>query len=200
MTRKISAVILAGGDNKRFNGITKANIVIGGKTIICRVMETIKDIFDEIIIVTNSPEKFAEYSDYKIIPDLVMGAGPLGGIHSALKASSNELLFIIAGDMPFINKRYIIRQIDYYQNNNCDILIPQINKYIEPLHSIYNISILGTLEKYLAGENDYSVREFIKKCNVGWFKLEDSAETRTAFMNINSPADLLFAEKIPGIE
>jgi molybdopterin-guanine dinucleotide biosynthesis protein A len=53
MVHNISGVILAGGSNKRFTGMTKANIVIGGKTIISRIMEIIRDIFDEIIIVTN---------------------------------------------------------------------------------------------------------------------------------------------------
>jgi hypothetical protein len=34
MEDKISGVILAGGDNKRFGGILKSNTIIGGETII----------------------------------------------------------------------------------------------------------------------------------------------------------------------
>jgi molybdopterin-guanine dinucleotide biosynthesis protein A len=165
MIQNISGVILAGGANIRFNGIIKANIVINGKTIISRIIETIKDIFDEIIIVTNTPEEFIEYPDIKLTGDQILKAGPLGGIHAALKASSKEALFVFAGDMPLLKKEFIVRQIDFFNSNKCDILVPRIDQYIEPLHAIYNISLCKTLENYLKSENDFAVRKFLKELN-----------------------------------
>src|SRR5450759_2128051 len=126
MVHNISGVILAGGANKRFNGITKAKIVIDGKTIISRIIDTIGDIFDEIIIVTNTPEEFKEYTNFKLVSDKFLKIGPLGGIHAALKASSKEAMFVFAGDMPLIDKRVITRQIDFFNSHKCDILIPRI--------------------------------------------------------------------------
>ncbi len=196
MVHNISGVILAGGANKRFDGITKANIVIDGKTIMSRIIDTIKDIFDEIIIVTNTPEEFKEYINYKIVNDQILKAGPLGGIHAAIKTSSKEALFVFAGDMPLLDKKVIIRQIEFYNSHKCDILIPRINTYIEPLHAIYNISIIETLEDYLTGDHDYAVREFYKRQNVRYMQLKGSEEISNAFININSPADIMIAEKI----
>ena len=199
MIHNISGVILAGGANKRFDGMTKANIVIDGKTIISRIIDTIKDIFDEIIIVTNTPEEFKEYINYKIVSDQILKAGPLGGIHAAIKTSSKEALFVFAGDMPLLDKKVIIRQIEFYNSHKCDILIPRINTYIEPLHAIYNISIIETLEDYLTGDHDYAVRKFYKRQNVRYIQLKGSEEISNAFININSPADIPIAEKILGI-
>jgi len=199
MFQNISGVILAGGTSKRFDGITKANIVINGKTIMSRIIDTIKDIFEEIIIVTNTPEEFKEYINYKIINDQILKAGPLGGIHAAIKISSKEALFVFAGDMPLLDKKIIIRQIEFYNSHKCDILIPRINTYIEPLHAIYNISIIETLEDYLTGNHDYAVREFYKRQNVIYMQLEGSEEISNAFTNINSPLDIPIAEKILGI-
>lgn len=199
MIHNISGVILAGGANKRFDGMTKANIVIDGKTIISRIIDTIKDIFDEIIIVTNTPEEFKEYINYKIVSDQILKAGPLGGIHAAIKTSSKEALFVFAGDMPLLDKKVIIRQIEFYNSHKCDILIPRINTYIEPLHAIYNISIIETLEDYLTGDHDYAVRKFYKRQNVRYMQLKGSEEISNAFININSPADIPIAEKILGI-
>ncbi len=54
----ISGVILAGGENKRFKGIIKSNIVIGKSTILERAVETISSLFGEIIIITNTPDEF----------------------------------------------------------------------------------------------------------------------------------------------
>lgn len=198
MIKNISAIILAGGASKRFNGNTKSNIVIGGRTIISRMTNTLKELFDEIVIVTNMPEEFAGQQNYKIISDYFLKTGPLGGIHAAIKASSKEALFVFAGDMPLIDRGLIIRQIDYYNLHKCDILLPRFNKFIEPLHAIYCTSILKTLEDYLAAGHNYAVREFFKMVNICYLQLEASDAVRKAFMNINSPSDLPAAEKIAG--
>ena len=195
MVSNISGVILAGGASKRFNGINKTRILIDGKTIISRIIDTISDIFDEVILVTNTPAEFKEYNNFKIICDQFLNKGPLGGIHSALKASEKEALFVFAGDMPLLDKEFIIRQIDYYNINKCEVLIPQINKYIEPLHGIYKKTLFRILEEYLIGNHDYAVREFLKKVNVCYLQLEESEKTRSAFTNINSPYDVSIVEK-----
>ena len=190
--KNISGVVLAGGANKRFNGSTKAKIVIDGKTIISRIIDTLTDIFDEIIIVTNTPEEYEEFKKHKIITDVFDKKGPLGGIHAALKASSKEAIFVFAGDMPFLNKGLIIKQIEYYRNHKYDILIPMINENIEPLHGIYDLSVNITLEEYLKADHNKAVREFFKLVKVGYIQFEDSEETRKAFTNINSPSDIVF--------
>ncbi len=199
MISNISGVILAGGTNRRLNGITKANIIIDGKTIISRIIDTITDIFGEIIIVTNTPEEFKKYSGCKLVSDQFIKVGPLGGIHSALKASSNDVIFVFAGDMPLLNKDLIISQIDYYSNHKCDILIPRIDKYIEPLHSIYNKTITENLEEYLKGKNNFAVHEFFKRADVFYQQLEGTKETKDAFININTPADITEVKSILGV-
>jgi molybdopterin-guanine dinucleotide biosynthesis protein A len=196
MGNNISGVILAGGNGKRFNGIIKTRILIDGKTIISRIIDTISDIFDEIIIVTNTPEEFSEFRNCKIINDQFLNKGPLGGIHSALKASEKEALFVFAGDMPLLDKEFIIRQIDYYCLNKCEVLIPRINKYIEPLHGIYKKTLISVLEEYLIVNHDCAVREFLKIVNAYYLQFEGSEKNRRAFMNINSPNDISVAEKL----
>lgn len=188
---KISGVILAGGTNSRFNGIIKANVVIGGKTIIDRIIETIGGFFTEIIIVTNTPQEFRKYSDLKIVSDIILNKGPLGGIHAALKATENETVFVFAGDMPMLNSGVIASLIDSYINQEYEVMIPSIGNNIEPLHSIYNKSVLPKLEEYLSDNTNYAVRDFIKNVNAGYLNLENSESVRMAFSNINSPEDLL---------
>ncbi len=195
MFTNISGVILAGGANKRFNGIIKANIVINGKTILARIMETIGGIFEEIIIVTNTPGEFEEYSNLKIVKDKFLKVGPLGGIHAALNSTSNNI-FVFAGDMPLLDNEIIKREIEYFYQNRCDILLPEINQLTEPLHAIYSASIISTLEKYLSGHQNYAVRDFLKTVNTRYLQLEDLPRNVKAFTNINTPVDIPFVEKI----
>ncbi len=190
MSGRISGAILAGGANRRFNGVTKANLLVGGKPVISRIIEVIGEIFNEIIIVTNTPGEFQAYNRFRITVDEVKDAGPLGGIHAALKAASNDSVFIIAGDMPFPDKKLIDKLIAKYRSVDCQILVPRVNGNIEPLHSIYNVSVLTELEKFISKGSDLSVRRFFNLINVNFIDLDNTPNTLTALTNINSPSDL----------
>jgi len=190
MRKNISGVILAGGAGKRFKGIIKPKILVEGKTIISRIFESFDDIFNEIIIVTNAPDEFIGYGPCKITGDQFMNKGPLGGIHAALKMTGSEALFVVAGDMPYLDKKFIIRQIESFEQCNCEVLIPKINKFIEPLHGIYSRSILNLLEDYLINNKDNAIHKFIGLTDVRYMQIEDSEDSSRAFMNINSPNDI----------
>jgi molybdenum cofactor guanylyltransferase len=196
MQGSISGVILAGGSNRRFNGQTKANLVIDGETIIAGVIRKIAGFFDEIIIITNNPEEFIQYKSVKLAGDIFINAGPLGGIHSGIKTSSKDGVFVFAGDMPLLNTQIISRQIKFWESNPCSILVPRFGENIEPLHSIYSRSVIDPLEKYLSGSDDHAVREFFRLTNTNFFDLEDSEDVRNAFANINYPSDLEAVKKI----
>jgi molybdenum cofactor guanylyltransferase len=190
MRNNISGVIIAGGANKRFGGITKANVVINGATIISRIISVIWNLFPEIIIVTNSPEEFSDYLQYKIIADHYLKAGPLGGVHAALRSSSEDAIFVFAGDMPFPDKKIITDQINEFNKGEYDVLIPRIGKFIEPLHAIYRKSVLTDLESFILERKSKAVRDFIGKVYVGYLQIPYTEQNKRAFTNINSPSDL----------
>jgi molybdopterin-guanine dinucleotide biosynthesis protein A len=194
-TGNMAGVILAGGAGKRLNGIIKSNIVIEGKTIISRILEAFEGIFEETIIVTNSPQEFYDYTNCRITSDLFLNKGPLGGIHSAMTISDKEALFVVAGDMPLLDRDIIIRQADYYLANKCEALIPRINNYMEPLHGIYSKALLPALEDYLEKDNDRAIRNFLKMLNVCYLQFEDSIKYKSAFTNINTLSDVIKVEK-----
>lgn len=187
---KISGIILAGGSASRVNGRTKPKIVINGKSIISRTLSVIEDLFDEIIIVTNTPAEYLEFSNCKITGDMILNAGPLGGIHAGLTISSNDSVFVFAGDMPFLDKKIITEQIEYFKSVNCDVVIPCIGDFIEPLHSIYRISVAGALNDFLEKGSNRAVRDFIKLLNVRYMEFEASQVNRKAFTNVNSLSDI----------
>lgn len=192
MIENISAVILAGGANTRLGGWTKARIRVGGKTIISRMLETLSPLFKEIIIVTNTPEEFKEFGNLIITGDEYLNAGPLGGIHAAMKVSGKEACFVFAGDMPLINREIILRETEIYTMNKNEIVVPRSGKFIEPLHSIYRNTIIHDLEACLSANNVMSVRDFIRNRNIAYFITAEEE----AFINVNFPADIIRVEKI----
>jgi len=191
MTRMISGVVLAGGANKRFSGITKASLEIDGEKIISRIINTISGLFGEIIIVTNTPEEFLDFVDCRIIGDQYKNAGPLGGIHAALRFAASDAIFVFAGDMPFLDRKIIEEQIEEFNISQADILIPKAGKLIEPLHSIYKKTVLEDLERFLSEGGNRAVRDFISGKNADYFYVEETEASLKGFTNINLPSDLL---------
>jgi len=185
----ISGVVLAGGTNSRFGGKIKANEIIGGERIIASILKTIRPIFDEIIIVTNTPEEFRYISDCIITGDHFKGRGPLGGIHAAMKASSNDAIFVFAGDMPLLNGELILLQAKAFLSDPADVLVPRFNGNIEPLHSVYKTNLVDRLEDFLAKGADNMIRTFLKELSVGYFDIPDKEIYTRSFTNINTEDD-----------
>ena len=196
MYSDITGVILAGGANKRFGGITKATVMVGGKTIIKRMTDVLDKLFEDIIIVTNTPEEFSEYKKYKIVNDIITKAGPLGGIDAAIENTFNRAVFIFAGDMPFLNTKVIELLINNYKKGEFDAVVPRIGTFIEPLHAIYNVSAGESLKAFLTTAENHSAQNFLKKLNVNYIEMENTAELKSAFTNINTPDDLSYFENI----
>ncbi|MEA3317868.1 MAG: molybdenum cofactor guanylyltransferase [Bacteroidota bacterium] len=195
--KRISAAILVGGNNIKFKGKSKANISISGVRIIVRMLKVLNDIFDEIVIVTNKPEDFKAFKQYKIVPDKMKNKGPLGGIHAALNAVNNDSVFVFAGDMPCLSKDIISEQIEFYLKNSANICLPRINNSINSLHAIYSVDNKKELEKYLINSNTNSTKEFLKLVRKRYFYLENTKKSQKAFSYINSPNDIIeIQEKI----
>jgi len=185
----ITGVVLAGGTNSRYGGKIKANEIIGGERIISSILKVISPLFDEIIIVTNTPEAFADITGCIITGDHFLKRGPLGGIHAAMKASSKDAIFVFAGDMPFLNSELILSQVKAFVSNPADALIPAMKGNIEPLHSIYRTDLVNRLENFLTSGTENMIRTFLNELSVRYFNVPESELNTRSFTNINTPAD-----------
>lgn len=190
MKNRISGVILAGGLARRFGGTLKTKTIIGGTTVFERITGVITGIFDEIVIVTNNPEEFSSYPQYRITSDIFPGLGPVAGIHSGLLSCSGDAAFVFAGDMPFLDIKLISDMISDFEGNSADIIVPQIGTNIEPLHAIYRKDLVNDLEEFIVKGKSRAIRDFIFMQNYSTFTVEDTPGNRKAFTNINSPQDL----------
>ncbi len=55
----ITGVILAGGQSSRM-GQNKALMALGGKRLVDRVVEVMREVFRDLLMVTNTPEVYAD--------------------------------------------------------------------------------------------------------------------------------------------
>ncbi len=143
---KTTGIILAGGKSSRM-GTNKALLDLNGRRVIEGIVETLRDITDEMLVVTNT---FAEYEFLQlplIADNWKGGLGPLAGIEAGLTASKTEYNLIVACDMPFISielGRYLLSCLDESQ-----AVVPQIEETRHPLFAAYRREVLGEVRKSL---------------------------------------------------
>jgi FdhD protein len=145
----VAGVILAGGESRRM-GRNKALLEVNGERMIETAYRRMAELFDEVLLVTNTPESY-DFIPCRKIADIHPGMGPLAGIHAALTNSTAERAFVTACDMPGLNPR-LIRELCSIQGGG-DVVIPETPGGLEPLHAVYAKSCLPKMEKMLlAGE------------------------------------------------
>ncbi len=185
LCKHVTGIILAGGSSIRF-GQNKAFIDIDGIRLIDRIAEKMKNIFEQVILVSNEKERY-EYIGIPVIEDLIKGLGPIGGIYTGLMSISNQAGFFIACDMPFVNKQLIRYMVDVQDNHAA--VVPMVADNAEPLHAIYSKSCLGTIKK-LIDSNAYQIRLSYEKMPVRYIKEDEIKKfcvPSKAFSNINTP-------------
>lgn len=182
------ATILSGGNNRRMLR-DKAFLQIGQKTIIEREIEVLSTLFSRIVVVTNAPENHAHLAA-ELVPDLVPGKGPLGGIYSGLIASKDEYSFVVGCDLPFLNAGLISYMIE--AKNGYDAVVPKLSRFVEPLHAVYSRHCLMPIKRQL-NRNELKIQSFFHEAKVRYIRESDIKRydpKGIAFLNVNTEDDL----------
>lgn len=151
MYNNITGIILSGGISSRI-GKNKSLLKNGDQTLIEQVMDLMKNLFKNVILVTNEPGLF-EFTHIQIYEDVFKYKGPLAGIHSGLINSSTEKNFFISCDLPFINSTLIKFLVDYKTDKL--ITVGKANGKIQHLAGLYSKKCLETAEQLLS---DYTIK------------------------------------------
>ena len=189
-----SAVILAGGRSSRL-GQDKAFLEVNGQFLIERVIERLAQLVDEVIIVANDVERYANL-EALVISDVYPGKGALGGIYSGLRAASGRHSLVVACDMPFLD----VSLLRYMQGLGAqyDVVIPRMGKLTEALHAVYSRGCLPFIEQQLRA-GDLRIIRFFPQVRVRYVDQEEMEvfdPEHLSFFNINSQADLDVAKEI----
>lgn len=189
LKNKIQFAILAGGKSSRFGG-DKLDYLINGKTLLQQTIEKIKDCSDFPILIIGKNNKIS-MPNVELYNDIQLGSGPLRGIYTALNVASAEYLFIIAGDMPFIQPA-LTNYMSSFIRFKKHAILPLNKGFYEPLFAIYHKSLTHHFETYLKRER-YKISESLENID----KIEISEDLwrqydphGLSFYNINTRNDL----------
>jgi molybdopterin-guanine dinucleotide biosynthesis protein A len=207
MYRNITGFILAGGKSIRM-GANKSLLKIGEHTIIERVVKLMRDIFNEVNIITNQKNEY-KFLGLPMYEDIYKDFGPLAGIHSALFHTTTERNFIISCDIPLMTADVIKYLIEYPTKK--PITIARADDFIQQLIGVYSKNLVSTIENIIEKNNAVkdernpeqnkrgcSVLELVKSVDSKIIDIEKEYPSYIpgTFYNMNRPEEYKFIKDI----
>ena len=196
--KNISCIVLAGGKGLRF-GQDKALEIIGNRSLLERVVFHLSFLNSDILLVTAPNQSYPQLGGYprlRVVTDIYVNKGPLGGIYTGLKASDSFYNLVVACDMPFLNQALLRYMLQI--STGFDLVVPRLGDMVEPLHAVYSRACLAPIESLLK-QGNLSVIQLFTLVKLRYVEAEEINRfdpKHLSFFNINSQADL---EKARGI-
>lgn len=179
----ITGIILAGGKSSRI-GFDKGFINLNGKPFIVHIIEAMKPLVNNIIIVSDNTDydKFG----YQIVNDLIKNFGPVAGLYSGLSNSKTEYNLVLSCDVPLI-KTFILEQLIDRFDIDYDMIQLQSENKSMPLIAIYKTHCLHTFEAQL-NKNEKRLRIAVEQLKHKTITIDSECDQYVK--NINTIAQL----------
>lgn len=192
----ILGVVMAGGRNTRFGGL-KAFEHVGGERIVDKVIDAIRRVTADIVIVANDAPAYEELG-LPIRADVVEGAGPLGGLLTALRWAEElhfDAIVVVACDMPFASGTLLQDIVATASRENVEVVLPKSDgpRGTEPLFAYYSTLCIEPIEHAIA-RGDHRMIGFHEAVRVT--AIEPEGDTSILFMNVNTREELETAQLV----
>ena len=194
--------VLAGGAARRYGGVPKGLLEVGGRRILDRVVDVVQIVTGAPpLLIANAPDAASWRPDLKTIPDVRPGFGSLGGIHTAVSAGPEPVL-CVAWDMPFVPEALLRALVDGATAGEYDAFLPESSgrRGLEPLCAVYGPACGPAIARRLES-GDLKAISFHADVRVGILSLAevrqfDRGDPDELFFNVNTPDDLARAEEL----
>jgi len=197
----ITGVILSGGKSSRM-GTDKALLKLGDESIIERMTKLMKSIFNEVFIVTNTPDDY-RFLSVPLYEDIHKHKGPLSGIHSGLVHSSTNKNFFISCDLPLVSVELIKYIIEFKSDKLIRYCLASgLHHY---LAGIYRKELHLEIERIFASvtnspekkDQHFSIRNLLENIESETIQIENlSFYNDELFFNLNTQEDFELLKRI----
>jgi molybdopterin-guanine dinucleotide biosynthesis protein A len=153
-------------------------------------VEILQRVAADVLVVGAEDDRFADLP-VRAVPDLVPGAGVLGGIWSALEAATAPVVLVVGCDHPFLSAELLMTLVERALENGCDGAWVHSAKGVEPLVAAYRRSARHAIGR-LFNEGERAAHRIgaalamaqLEEADLEKFGVPDELTT-----NINTPDD-----------
>jgi len=192
-----SAIILAGGSSTRFS-CDKGILELNGKPLLNHVVDAVKGLVEEVIVVTSSQDRAEVYAKLvspkvKFVVDVCESKGPLVGAMTGFEAANGEYSTLLPFDSPFVSQEVLSLLFDCCIGKAA--AVPRwTNQEIEPLHAVYHTKQALQAAKEALAENELDMQAMVERLRgvryVSTMVIEQLDPDLKTFFYVNTPLDL----------
>lgn len=186
--------MLVGGRSRRM-GRDKASLDLGGVPFASRLVRMLREWTSEVFVVGEGAERFGG-EGVATLADAVEGVGPLGGLLTGLRATSREIAYVVACDMPFLRGELLRFLADRVGENDGAMI--QTEKGVEPLCAAYRKRLASVVERMLDRGITavHALRDHASIALVEAAELQRRGFEPLLWFNVNTPEDYAQALKL----
>ena len=195
--------ILAGGLARRLAGGDKALRMVGGRTILSRLVERLTPQVTQLMLNANDDPRRLQGLGLPVVADSLSDhPGPLAGVLAALEwtalsAPEIEWVVTVPGDTPFIPRDLVLRLHARRQRDGAILACAGSRGRTHPVVALWPVSIRGALRHAVVKDGIRKVDKFMHgySCSV----VQWGTEPVDPFFNVNTPADLIEADRLVAV-
>ncbi|MGB0120282.1 MAG: molybdenum cofactor guanylyltransferase [Solirubrobacterales bacterium] len=185
----VAAAVLAGGAASRMNG-EKAGALLGARPLAEYPVRALRQAGLTPFLVTKD-DRPVSMTGIETVIEPPGPRHPLLGITTALRAASGSSVLVVACDLPLLPPTMLA----WMAEQQGPSLIPRVNGQLQPLAALYRPESLEVIEAGL--RRNRSVKSTVLDLDPVFIEeteLSRFGDPETSFHNVNTPADLAWAE------
>jgi molybdenum cofactor guanylyltransferase len=194
---KVVGLVLAGGQSRRMGGGDKTLRLLGGVSLLERVIARLRPQVGAVVLNANGdPDRFARFG-LPVVPDSVPDfAGPLAGVLAGLDwtaAHHADCPFIVsvASDAPFLPADLVARLADERRAANADLACAASAGRAHPVFGLWPVRLREDLRRAVLDEGVRKVDQWTSRHKLVTVPFPDLPVD--PFFNTNRPEDLAVA-------
>ena len=192
MTERVTALILAGGRSSRF-GRDKLAEPIDGRPMLDHVVDRVRAIATDIVVVTAADAALDLTSDVEVVPDDRPFEGPLAGLGAGLRAVDPgvERVIVVGGDMPTVVPAVLARLVAALERREAAVLADDARE--RPLPMAVRRSVASPSVDRLLDDGERRLRALLQHLDVEVIPYETWLEDDPAgesLRDVDVPGDL----------
>ena len=205
----VAGIVLAGGQSRRM-GADKALVALAGEPMLRRVVRRVAAACTPVLVVAPAERlerlRSVAASDTPqagtlvLVVDLYPARGPLAGLHAGLLAAGSGYHFVVSCDQPLLEPaavRYLLQRAQSGGPSRVDAVVPRVAGQLQVLHAVYHRRAADEAGRLLA-RGELALRRLLE--DLSWVEVTEDelapfGDTRTMFLNVNTPDDLAEAER-----
>ena len=182
-SKSTGIIVLSGGTSARF-GSDKSGALIGGQTLIARILTSIPAEFEIIVV---GPDPVVQGVRYVCVQENPLGGGPLSGFKAGLDLCTREVIALTATDMPFAIG-HIINLLNSMTSHDDAVMYVDPAGFKQPLAAVYRADAVKEVLIEIGDVHGKSMRNLVSQLRVR--EIPISSEIAQAFIDIDTQADL----------